>query len=84
MISQFKKWKNMSDLKNCPFCGKKAKIEETAGNYGYTPDTISVGCPDHKMFTLPVEEYDWDKRKHVSVYEEALAKCKKQWNTRYE
>jgi hypothetical protein len=69
-----------ADLEPCPFCGKKVKFEYRTGDYGYTPDTVSVKCCLAST-TVPTEAWDRDVG-HYSIKDEARANIVSCWNKR--
>lgn len=72
-------------LKPCPFCGATPSgIKNHSGDYGYTPDTASIGCETCKfiLHTEVREAYNWEKREHYRRDEEAYRILAEKWNTR--
>jgi hypothetical protein len=67
-------------LKPCPFCGKRVKFEYHTGDYGYTPDTVSISCCFARI-SAPTEK--WESWKgHFSVKNEARQQIADKWNAR--
>lgn len=68
----------------CPFCGSDVKLSTRRGDYGYTYDrwSISCVCRAYPNVSAEKEKYDWEKRKHIDVSEQAKVDVIKFWNTR--
>lgn len=66
----------------CPFCGGKAELEFKCGDWGYTPNTVSIGCePCGIMFIEKAQEWKQGVGTY-SIREQAETKVLQRWNTR--
>lgn len=74
--------KTTPELKPCPFCGTVPELQHGPGNYGYTPPSVFVKCCNGLFVMADTEKYDWDKREHVNVKDEAIEAVVSRWNKR--
>jgi len=72
----------MLEPKPCPFCGRVVQIRFKAGDYGYTANSVSIGCPSCKVgFYEDAERWEQFKGTY-SIREEAEERLLTRWNTR--
>ena len=73
-----------ADVKPCPFCGSKVELTFKRGDWGYTPNTVSIRCESCGVgFVEDAEE--WKKGVGTySIQEQAEAKVLERWNRRFE
>lgn len=66
----------------CPFCGGAVELEHKSGDYGYTYNTASIGCPAcHICFKTDTEKWE-PGRGTFSIKKQAEAELLAKWNTR--
>jgi hypothetical protein len=68
--------------KPCPFCGRAVQIQFKNGNYGYSPNSVSIGCESCNVwFGEDAERWEHGKGTY-SIREEAEERLLTRWNTR--
>ncbi len=76
----------MSDrtIKPCPFCGQAVKLKCRMGSYGYTLDSVVIGCASCKI-EFSEDSEAWERgRGCFCIRQEAEEKLLKRWNTRHD
>ena len=76
-------------LKPCPFCGSSVSITDGPFEYGggsfckqIRPDVV-ISCPTGCVsWSRSTTEWDWDKKEHIDIREEAIQSLVNKWNTR--
>lgn len=72
------------ELKPCPFCGLHVEMKHKLGDYGYTPNTVSIRCEKCGCgFCEPTEAWE-QGRGHYSIKELSELRVIRAWNRRFE
>lgn len=73
----------MIEIKPCPFCGKPGMLTFKSGDYGYTQNTVSIGCKDCRVHFVASAETWVQGIGHIDIRAKAEQKILEKWNTRY-
>lgn len=75
-------------LKNCPFCGYPAHLENNVGSWGSEPDFV-ITCSNDDCFlhnsgltVYDIEEWEETNTETTTGLKKMLGKMKKMWNRR--